>query len=94
MIKFHDWQWLKMRCRCVEWSSCLITTNIEKFFVEPKIGSFTTNVVFETNYMSIKPQIGRTFHEYAIEGLYVSLEKITPTFIHLSTLAKENYFLI
>jgi hypothetical protein len=50
--------------------------------------------VFETNYRFIKLQIGLTPHEHAKQGLYVSLEKITPTLIHFSTLAKGNYFLI
>jgi hypothetical protein len=72
----------------------LIITNNERQIVEPKIGSFTINIVFETNYKSIKPQIGPTSHEHATQGLYVSLEKITPTLIHLSTLPKGNYFLI
>jgi hypothetical protein len=71
----------------------LITTNIKKQIVEPKIGTFTADIVFETNYRFIKLQIGLTLHERA-KGLYVSLEKITPTLIHLSTLAKGNYFLI
>jgi hypothetical protein len=59
----------------------LITTNIEKQIVEPKIGSFITNIVFEANYRFIEPQIGPTFHEHAKQGLYVSLEK-NSNYIH------------
>jgi hypothetical protein len=41
----------------------------------------------------IKPQNGPTFF-YVAQGLHTILDETQATFIHLSTLAKGNYFLI
>ncbi len=51
------------------------TTHIEKQNVEHVVVSLTTNIMFEASYKSIDSQNHPTFHEHAIQGLHIILNK-------------------
>jgi hypothetical protein len=62
-----------------------------KQIVELAIASLATNIVFQANYMFIKPQNGPTPHEHASQGFHVALSEAQPSLVHLPTFVGRYY---
>jgi len=68
------------------------TPHIVKHIIEHVVASSIMNIVSKTNYRFIEPQNGPTINEHATQGLHVIIGKTQPTFVHLATHVKGNFF--
>jgi len=55
------------------------------------VASFTTNIMFTTNYVCVGSQNDPTLHEHVVQGPHVVMGKVLFVLVHLSMPIVRNF---